>query len=440
MPAPIFPESTLTLTSLQDPNTPALLDIRPFLARLGRGPEYDAFVQIQQAFDNIQNVFRNDTPSLDQLTIASADIGDLTVGGQFGPGQLTVLNGPPSYSNIGWIGSQDSAIAVNITNVVAGLITTAAPHGLKPTDIVLIAATTNPLHNGYFVVATTPTATTFTATGISGGSTGGTSTKQYQGGWLRTLAVGGTSPADAHFLADVDGSLTITQALITLSGSGGRIVLDPTSGAITVTDFGGGNQVIVQSGKITYQVVDSGGVVILADSSGSLAPGQWQSFNAGLTSEALSRVMDVYGYTGATAFGPLLSLSQFRGTPVAATATQSGDTLGGMIMWGFDGSGESSHVGGVKALANEVHTGSNHGADVIIEATAAGGSTTPVEVLRAKAARVDITGDTNTTGVFRKGGTAGISVAITTAKLTGGGANGSMTFSGGILTSQTAAT
>lgn len=35
---------------------------------------------------------------------------------------------------------------------------------------------------------------------------------------------------------------------------------------------------------------------------------------------------------------------------------------------------------------------------------------------------------------------AGISVVITTAKLTGGGANGSMTFTNGILTAQTQAT
>lgn len=35
---------------------------------------------------------------------------------------------------------------------------------------------------------------------------------------------------------------------------------------------------------------------------------------------------------------------------------------------------------------------------------------------------------------------SGLSVVITTAKLTGGGANGSMTFTNGVLTAQTAAT
>lgn len=43
---------------------------------------------------------------------------------------------------------------------------------------------------------------------------------------------------------------------------------------------------------------------------------------------------------------------------------------------------------------------------------------------------------------YRQGYTLnlGISVVITTAKLTGGGANGSMTFTNGILTAQTQAT
>lgn len=38
------------------------------------------------------------------------------------------------------------------------------------------------------------------------------------------------------------------------------------------------------------------------------------------------------------------------------------------------------------------------------------------------------------------GGITGITIVITTARLTGGGANGSMTFTRGVLTAQTAAT
>lgn len=54
--------------------------------------------------------------------------------------------------------------------------------------------------------------------------------------------------------------------------------------------------------------------------------------------------------------------------------------------------------------------------------------------------QLDVTGDINTTTAYRAGGTVGINATITTAKLTPGGANGSMTFVGGILTAQTPAT
>lgn len=53
---------------------------------------------------------------------------------------------------------------------------------------------------------------------------------------------------------------------------------------------------------------------------------------------------------------------------------------------------------------------------------------------------VEVTGNINTSGIYKKGGVSGISTTITTAKLTPAGANGSMTFSGGILTASTPAT
>ncbi len=58
----------------------------------------------------------------------------------------------------------------------------------------------------------------------------------------------------------------------------------------------------------------------------------------------------------------------------------------------------------------------------------------------APAYAMDATGDVNVSGVFRVGTVAGLSATITTAKLTLAGANGSMTFTGGILTAQTPAT
>ena len=48
--------------------------------------------------------------------------------------------------------------------------------------------------------------------------------------------------------------------------------------------------------------------------------------------------------------------------------------------------------------------------------------------------------NTTITGLGTSSTVSGLSVTITTAKLTAGGANGSMTFTNGVLTSQTAAT
>ena len=48
--------------------------------------------------------------------------------------------------------------------------------------------------------------------------------------------------------------------------------------------------------------------------------------------------------------------------------------------------------------------------------------------------------DVNLTGTVNTSGGAGLTVVITTAALTGAGAQGSMTFTDGILTAQTAAT
>lgn len=234
-----FPTSVLNLGSLQPADTPSLLDIRPFLNRMRRGPESDAFEQIQQAIDALQEVIRSQSPTLEYLSIDAADIATLNVGGQFSPGQMTVLNGPPNYDDIGWIGSAANAASVNLTSIVAGLATAAAPHELKVGDNVYIEGTTVDAQTGFYVVATTPLATTFTVVdGFSGNSTGGTLTKQFQGGWLKTFAVGGTYFGDAPFQVDVDGSLSITNALITLIGTGGTIVLDPNVPWMTIADSG----------------------------------------------------------------------------------------------------------------------------------------------------------------------------------------------------------
>jgi hypothetical protein len=364
----VFPSSTLNLNPLQPADTPSLLDIRPYLAMLS-GPSGDILREmlgkIQFAFDNLQETLRAASPSLSYLQIDAADIAVLAVGGEFGPGEFTVYNGPPDYAPIGWIGSRDSELPVAITSIVAGLVTTAAPHGLKVGDNTLIEATTDALNTGYYVCATAPSTTTFTVTGgVAGGdSTGGTSTELYQGGWLKTLAVGGTSPADAHFLADVDGSLSITDALITLVGTFSTIVLDPTTGTITVTQAGGGQRTRIQEGIIFLD--DTLG----AEDQSYLYPGFMQLTKTGINTNAKSAVIELKGYTTASPYGPRLDFRQFGGSPSADTETLTGDSMGGFVAWGFDGIGESQYAAGVRAVATEDHDATSHGTKLVFETT-----------------------------------------------------------------------
>lgn len=244
MPSDTFPTSALTLSSLQPSDTPSLLDIRSLGYDL-RGPDADSMQQIlekiQAAFDNVQETLRQSSPSLQHLQIDAADIAVLFVGGQYGPGEFQVLNGPPDYADIGWIGSRAKATSVNITSIVAGLVTAAAAHHLKVGDNVYIEATTDTQNTGFYVVATTPLTTTFTVTGgVAGGnSTGGTMTKQFQGEWVKMFACGGTAFDNAPLQVDVDGSLSIQDAIIKLTGTNGVITLEPVGPSISAVDPAG---------------------------------------------------------------------------------------------------------------------------------------------------------------------------------------------------------
>lgn len=370
MPQNTFPTSTLGLSSLQDGDTPSLLDIRPRLEVAARDMSdemVNVFLDIQNAFDSIQETLRSVSPSLEYLQIDSADIESLYVGSEFGPGSMTVASGPPNYDTVGWIGSAEAAPAVNITSIVAGLVTTAAVHKLKAGHTVLIEGTTSAATHGYWVVDTVPTTDTFTATSLTGSSTGGTMTLIFAGGWLKTLAVSGTSFSNAHLVADVDGALYITDAFISLTGSSSTITLDPTVGSLKVEQAGGGYLAELSSGWI--RLTDGTNV---GDES-VIQPGFYRAYKKGLSSLALARVVDIYGYG---AFGPIVSLSQANGTPTATTATLLNDVLGGLMLWGFEGAGESEYCAGIFGVATEDHDTGAHGAGLSFSITA-NGATTP---------------------------------------------------------------
>jgi hypothetical protein len=236
-----FPSSTLQLGSLQEPETPSLLDLRSLTQGLQGRDSWllsQAFEQIQASFDNLQQTLRSASPSLQYLQIDAADIGELYVGSEFGPGQLAVFGGPPSYAGAGWIGTALDAAPISITDITAGVVTTGADHNLKVNAAVLIEGTAT--NDGYYIVSVVGSATTFEVDGgFAGNSTGGEMTRLFQGGWLAQFAAGGTFFGDAPLRIDVDGALLIDDATITLTSANGTILLDPTIPALTVDDADG---------------------------------------------------------------------------------------------------------------------------------------------------------------------------------------------------------
>ncbi len=289
------------------------------------------------------------------------------------------------------------------------------------------------------------TGSTFSGTYTSGG----TSQRYFAGGLFQTIAIG-PSFVDYRLRMFADGTLKITGAEIIINGSGATIIIDPVTGTITVTQTGGGRRVTI--GGLGIVLDDSTGTppdtVTLTPSGIQLNGGNPNLYQTNLStgggvslfaptgSFALSKVFDLFGYSAATGFGPVISFTQQRGSGATPTATQSGDTLGGSVMYGYDGVGESNYAAGVRAEATQNHSVGNQGAKVVVEATP-NGSNTPSTILTVDSTGIDTAGNCNISGVYQKGGLSGLSTTISLAKLTALGLNGSATFSGGILTAYT---
>lgn len=306
----------------------------------------------------------------------------------------------------------------------AGLIRlTVTAHGYESGDrvnVVNVGGVSNATGQWTITVITVDTfdlrASTFAGTYTSGG----TVIRYFAGGLFQTVAVG-PSFAGYTLRAFPDGTLKIKNAEIVLTGSGATIDLDPTTGTITITQSGGGDQVFIQNGFIELRRVDSGGAVDLDGSDSRLEPGHYTSSKTGISTLAGSLAVSIAGWTGSTEFGPIISFTQSRGTPTSATETQSGDTIGGLIAYGFDGTGENAYTAGIRAVATEAHGTTAHGTKIIFEVTADGSAITTTPVVfdqsgfagfggtTTPAYAVHATGDINATGVFRKNGTAGIS-------------------------------
>ena len=167
------------------------------------------------------------------VSIDGTEISSLVVGGRRGPGSLTVQM-PPDDTLIGYIGSVLDSTSINIASALDQTFTLASAHGRVSGECVFHAGCTSLAHNGYFVIDSIVSATKYKVTSvITGASTGGTSKWNFVGAWLRALIIG-ASITSGQIVAKPDGSLTITNAVLTLTGNSTTTILnndnDPASG------------------------------------------------------------------------------------------------------------------------------------------------------------------------------------------------------------------
>ncbi len=307
----------------------------------------------------------------------------------------------------------------------------------------------------------------------------------YEGGWFEQLYVGGTNPADA-FLVASGTSLTITDALIILNGPGGAtITLDPSvpsfvlddgvAFSVTISPAVGGVQVeSTAGGDVTHSQITPSSVKIFnaagllnvsINSNSSIHDGRLEIYGPG--GFAAGTTFSVLGGDGSftsTGSGAAIGMDLDNGaSPTFNQFTIKANALGflGMFCGGADDSALDYDVEIVSGTATARDT------SVVMMRKSSGklswlGSTgnTPgsaatlnsLGVLDLSNGRwgfagntapnysVDVFGDINVNGVYRQGGSAGLSTVITTAKVTALGLTGSMTFLGGILVASTPAT
>lgn len=259
-------------------------------------PEYVYLAEsLEEIQDSVVRLWKASTrgQNASHIEIDSADILNLIVGGRDGPGQLTILSGPPNYTRIGWDGTDSSGIAVTITSVSGATVNTATAHGLEEDDIILIDGNTSLNHLGYWVVATTPTTTSYTlADPPSGAGTGGTSTLQFGGGWRRSFAIGGTGFTDAPFFAKhgvvyigKNGSVSLRDSFFVEKGYIGVTAPEapkPVSGTadngglvrltVIAHGFENGDTVIAGSAGYAVTVIDANTIDLIGSVFGTFTP------------------------------------------------------------------------------------------------------------------------------------------------------------------------
>lgn len=182
----------------------------------------EALEQIQDVLDQLLKAI-GQAPEVTNISIDSADLRSLVVGGRRGPGELLVLNGAPNYEEIGFIGVRVSDEVWTIATLVDETITTTTAHSLRVGDAVFIDGPSDIEHQGYWDVSAVISDTVFEiADPPSASGTGGTAILIWRGGWMKSLSIGGTGFEDAPFFFDPTGQGYIGQfGKLTLLGPAG---------------------------------------------------------------------------------------------------------------------------------------------------------------------------------------------------------------------------
>ena len=205
----------------------------------------------------------------------------------------------------------------------------------------------------------------------------------YQGGWFKTLYVGGDSPATAPLVADANGDLTITNAIIVLTGTGGTITLDPTVPSIVALEAGAsprpratlnpGSLLFDNTGTPANTVeIDHNSIQLLNPTTLAelnMGPGEFNIYVPGLPSnlEALA----VWGYSP-SGRGPFLNFKTASGTIASPAAPASGDSMGGIETQPFTVGNITGRAG---FYATENMSSGNNGTEYRISTTPNGSGT-----------------------------------------------------------------
>ena len=205
------------------------------------------------------------------------------------------------------------------------------------------------------------------------------------------------------------------------------------SNALAVASGGTGTTVIPSNGQLL--IGNGTGYTVNSPTAGTgigivLGAGTLEFDNTGVTSIIAGAGISASSATGAVTIANTGVLSFSGGTTglTPATSTVGDITLAGTLNITNGGTGATTATG---ARTNLGAAASGANSDI----TSLSGLTTALSILQGGTGATTASGARTNLGLG-----SGLSVTIATAKLTVGGANGSMTFTNGILTAQTAAT